>query len=261
MVGGFFDKGYCRFEADPALGAWVAAATEPARAAVNDPRLRAKWLVCEDTWFIGVDALDNDAAGAIHGVALEGAAVRMAQGLFGKLPLHRAQISALWPGYPRAREGESAAALRYRQKRDAAHLDGLKAVGVARQRRIDETHAWILGIPLNQVDAGASPMVVWEGSHSVMREALQVALRGMPEARWGEVDLSAAYQGARRRVFDSCRRVELSAKPGEAYLLHRLCLHGVAPWKEGARAGPEGRMVAYFRPEFPGSIGAWLSAP
>jgi hypothetical protein len=43
-------------------------------------------------------------------------------------------------------------------------------------------------------------------------------------------------------------------------LIHRLALHGVAPWAEGAEAGPEGRMIAYFRPEFEGLGDDWLTA-
>jgi len=48
--------------------------------------------------------------------------------------------------------------------------------------------------------------------------------------------------------------------PGEAYLVHRFALHGVAPWDEDAKAGPDGRMIAYFRPELP-DRGLWLNAP
>jgi hypothetical protein len=41
-----------------------------------------------------------------------------------------------------------------------------------------------------------------------------------------------------------------------------MTLHGVAPWSEGAMAPPEGRMVAYFRPELPDTASAqWLSLP
>jgi len=42
--------------------------------------------------------------------------------------------------------------------------------------------------------------------------------------------------------------------------VHRLALHGIAPWAEGATAGPDGRMIAYFRPEAGGPAG-WLGAP
>ncbi|MDU8928928.1 hypothetical protein RXV86_16160 [Alisedimentitalea sp. MJ-SS2] len=255
MVGGFAEKGYCRFGFDPALKSWAEAALPLARAAVADPEQRARWLVCQGTWFVGVDALPNGGDGAIGDVPLAGEAIEFAEGLFGALPLHPAQVSVVWPGYPRPRQGESEAAFRYREKRDAAHLDGVKASGADRRRRIEEAHGWILGIPLNEAGAGASPLVVWDGSHKVMRARLLAALNGMDEAGWGEVDVTEAYQAARQEVFETCARIELAAKPGEAYLLHRLSLHGVAPWRQGP---DEGRMVAYFRPEMPGGVAEWL---
>lgn len=261
MVAGFAERGFCRFGFDPALMAWVRAARDPARAALADLALRDRWLVCDGTWFVGVDALDNDETGAIGSVPLAGAAATFAHSLFGTLPLHRAQVSAVLPGYPRPREGESEAAFRFRRRRDAAHIDGLKPFGAERRRRIDELHGWILGIPLSETGPGAAPMVVWEGSHTMMRAALLDALQGIDPSGWPGVDLTAPYHAARRAVFESCARVELAAQPGEAYLVHRLCLHGVAPWAEGARAGPEGRMIAYFRPEMPGGPEAWLRAP
>ena len=36
----------------------------------------------------------------------------------------------------------------------------------------------------------------------------------------------------------------LWAKPGEAYLAHRLSLHGIAPWGESATASSGGRMIS-----------------
>ena len=99
-------------------------------------------------------------------------------------------------------------------------------------------------------------MVVWEGSHEIMRARLLAALEGIGEADWLQSDLTAAYMAARREAFEHCRRVELPARPGEAYVLHRLCLHGVAPWRKGEAP----RMVAYFRPGMPGGAGAWLRA-
>ena len=258
MVGGFFETGYRRFGFDPALAKWVRAAVPLAEVALRDEALRARWLVCQGTWFVGVDALPNDADGTVGGVPLAGEAVDFAHGLFGPLALHRAQVSVVWPGYPKAREGETAAAFGYRLRRDAAHLDGIKATGGDRKRRIDELHGWILGIPLNDAGPGASPMVVWQGSHEVMRARLLAALEGVTPGDWRAVDLTGVYQAARREVFETCERIELSAAPGEAYLLHRLCLHGVAPWRDGPE---EGRSVAYFRPEMPGGAETWLRAP
>jgi hypothetical protein len=51
-------------------------------------------------------------------------------------------------------------------------------------------------------------------------------------------------------VFATCERIELPLQPGEACVLHRHLLHGVAPWGGNAPAGEDGRMIAYFRPEF-----------
>jgi len=49
-------------------------------------------------------------------------------------------------------------------------------------------------------------------------------------------------------------------RPGEATLLHRLTLHGVAPWAAGVTAPPEGRIIAYFRPLM-GTVQDWLLNP
>lgn len=75
------------------------------------------------------------------------------------------------------------------------------------------------------------------------------------------MDVTEIYASARREVFETCPRVALPAAPGEAILLHRLTLHGVAPWAAGATADPMGRAIAYFRPEMPGGIAAWLESP
>lgn len=173
---------------------------------------------------------------------------------------HRAQVSTLRPGYPRPGAGETEAAFRFRRDRDAAHVDGLLPEGPDRRRKIREPHGFILGLPLTECGTGAAPLVVWEGSQEVIRRALAAALAGHPEAGWGEVDITDAYTAARREIFTTCRRVELAARPGEALLLHRLILHGMAPWREGAAAPPEGRMIAYFRPELD-RVADWLQNP
>ena len=63
----------------------------------------------------------------------------------------------------------------------------------------------------------------------------------------------------RKRIFDECERVEIIAAPGEAYIVHRLALHGVAPWRSAAVADPDGRVICYFRPETPARED-WLTA-
>lgn len=262
MVTGVFTRGWAKFGPDPRVSDWVAQARPAARAAVRDPK-NAHWHVCAGTWFVGVDALPNDTAGRIGTSGpLAGPAVDVIETHIGPLPpLHPAQISVVWPGYPQPREGESAGAFRYRQRRDAAHLDGLKAEGPDRRRFIAEPHAFILGLPLNDAPPEAAPLVVWEGSHEILRAALSAALAGHDPAEWGRVDVTEAYQAARERIFESCRRVPVHARPGEAFLLHRLALHGVAPWAAGAGPAQEGRMIAYFRPLMPGGAAEWLRAP
>ena len=262
MVKKFLSRGWARWPVEAHVAAWSAAVRPVAEARVNDPALRAAWLQCEGTWFVGVDALPNGPDGAVGGSGpLSGAAFTEAGRLYGSLPLHAAQVSVTYPGYPRPRKGEGEAAFRYRLKRDAAHVDGLLAEGKARRRMLKERHAYILGLPLTECDPGASPLVVWEGSHLVMRAVFAKALGPHPEASWDRIDLTETYHAARRQVFDRCPRVAVPARPGEAFLVHRLALHGVAPWAVDASAPAAGRMIAYFRPELPPGSRAWLELP
>ncbi|MGQ0610767.1 MAG: hypothetical protein ACT4N9_06655 [Paracoccaceae bacterium] len=163
-------------------------------------------------------------------------------------------------GYPRPSAEETPAAHAFRRDRDAAHLDGLLPMGPQRRRMLREPHGWILGLPLTACGPGAAPLVVWEGSQDLMGAALRAALLPHPPATWAEVDLTGPYAEARRAVFATCRRVVVAAAPGEAILLHRMALHGVAPWAEGAVAPPEGRIIAYFRPLLP-SVADWARLP
>lgn len=195
------------------------------------------------TWIVGVDALANGPDGSIAGVPLRGAW----RGLIAAPDQwHRAQLSVIFPGYPGRDPEDSDAAHRFRLSRDAAHVDGLLPEGPARRRHLREPHGFILGLPLNPVSAGASPLIVWRGSHHVMRAAFAAAFAGVPVDQIGEIDVTETYQAARRAVFESCARVPVEAAPGQAILLDRHLLHGVAPWQ--ARARDKCRMIAYFRP-------------
>jgi len=262
MVEALLDKGWATWPLDEALLEWLAQATPLARASAQDPAMQAEWLQCEGTWFVGVDALPNGPDGAVAGSGpLAGAAYRAARALYGDLPLHPAQVSVIHPGYPRPRAGEGEGAFRYRLTRDAAHVDGLLPVGPERTRMLKEPHAYILGLPMTPCNGAASPLVIWEGSHEIMRAAFAEALGPYPEADWAEIDLTEVYQATRRTVFERCRRVRVPARPGQAYLVHRLALHGVAPWADGATAPEAGRMIAYFRPDLPPGSRDWLDLP
>ena len=258
----FKSTGWEIFAPEPAMLDWVAHAKTDALRALQDPDL-SKWYECEDTWFVGLDALANDAAGRVAGsAALTGAAVDFISKTCGGWPdLHRGQVSGVFSGYPRPRQGESDAGFRYRLNRCAAHVDGVLGVGQPKRRLVQEPHAFILGIVLTQAEAAAAPLVVWQGSHRIMQSAFQKAFDAAQGGELAAVDVTEIYQSARRAVFETCPRVVLHGPPGTAFVVHRLALHGVAPWETGAQSDPEGRLIAYFRPPMTGGARAWADAP
>jgi len=246
------NRGWCRFSPDPELIDWLRFAGPAALATRHDPAMAQQWLRCAGTWFVGVNALANDAAGVIgRSGPLGGRAMRFVRESleFGDIALDRAQVSIFYPGYPKQGAAESAAAFRFRRDRDAAHVDGLHPVGPERRRKIGEFQGFLLGIPINVADENAAPLVIWEGSHKIMHRALGAALAGTLPDEWPEIDLTHVYHDARRTAFETCPRVVVHANPGAAYLLHRMALHGVAPWATAAQADPSGRAILYFRPE------------
>ncbi|WP_227269291.1 hypothetical protein [Roseobacter weihaiensis] len=257
----FLGKGWAVFAPEPAVRDWATHALVGARRALKDPDL-ARWYQCEETWFVGLDAMQNDACGAVAGSApLSGAAVDFIAAHCGGWPaLHKGQLSGVFPGYPRPRAGETEAGFRYRRNRDAAHVDGVLGVGTPKRRFVQEPHAFILGLPLTQAAPDAAPLVVWEGSHLVMQRAFAQAYSGLDAGHLAEVDVTDAYQAARREVFETCTRTQVHGPPGSAYVVHRLALHGVAPWSRTAEAAPEGRLIVYFRPPMPGGVRAWIDA-
>ncbi|SFR46964.1 hypothetical protein [Litoreibacter janthinus] len=253
----FAETGWAKFAYDGATAAWAAHAREVAIPLTQNPQYFDDWLRCGGTWFVGVNLLPNDGQGQLpDGPVLAGPALDFLRGQNLLSPLDRAQISAIYPGYPQPSLAESAAAFRFRRDRDAAHVDGLLAIGPDKRRHLHEPHGFVLGLPLT--DATASPMVVWEGSHLIMRAAFRERLDGVPPEHWAAEDLTDTYQAARKQCFKLCKRIKIKALPGEAYVIDRLTLHGVAPWEDGETAPPEGRIIAYFRPELD-DIAAWLA--
>ena len=227
-----------RFDLDARVARWAAAANAVADRVLADPAQQAAWLRHDGTWFVGVDALPNGPDGAIDGIALEG------PWELTQTEWHPAQLSVTYPGYPGQDAGESEAAHRFRRDRFAAHLDGLLPEGPDKRRHLREPHAFILGVALNDAPPDAAPLVVWKGSPAIMRDAMREAFAGVDPADWGDVDVTDAYQAARRAVFAQCDPVAVPLKPGESVLVHRLAIHGVAPWESGTGD----RRIAYFRP-------------
>jgi len=257
--GDFFKNGVAVYDAAPEVCRWAEAALNLSHDALLNPELQDKWLVCQGTWFVGVDALPTGPEGQAGDVPLGGPVADDLTAYAGDVfPLHPAQLSVVYPGYPKPREGETEAAFRYRKTRDAAHVDGLHATGANRRRHLGEYHAYILGLPLNHSDRDASPLVVWQGSHRIFQDMFRDQLGDLAPKDWPSVDFTDIYQQTRKRVFDECERVEILAQPGQAVVMHRMSLHGVAPWAAGDN--PLGRRIAYFRPVFPDPH-SWLTTP
>ncbi|MGB7318205.1 MAG: hypothetical protein WBC85_09595 [Planktotalea sp.] len=246
----YSNDGFCVFDADPKVLIWANAAAKTARKLVRDDTLRATWLRHQETWFVGVDALPNAPDGSISGAVLTGP---WEPYVAPQLHWHKAQISAVYKGYPKQDPDESEANHRFRIKRCAAHVDGILLENGRRFLR--EPHQFVLGIPLGT--SHASPLVVWPGSHLVMQDAFRNAI-GCEEP--GSVELTQAYKAARAQVFERITPLELHLELGQSVLLHRHLLHGIAPWKTKDTAPPEGRIVAYFRPMFE-TLSDWIEHP
>lgn len=236
----FDTDGYVVCGYDPQVAAWAQAARGVALHIAADPDLKRQWLRHQATWFVGVDVLPNAPDGSIAGKPLCGTWDAQVQ-----VPKHwhAAQVSVVYPGYPKQETGESDASHRFRRVRFAAHVDGILLDGGRRYMR--EPHSFVLGLPLNE--STACPLMVWPESHRLIGPALSAAIGDHDPAT---VDITEVYKAIRAEVFARIEPVALRANPGEALVLHRHLLHGIAPWAAGDSAPPEGRMVAYFRPRF-----------
>lgn len=260
----FLTRGWLHFAADAALQEWVEAVRPVALATAERADLRDTWMRCGGTWFVGANVLSNDTDGAVPAAAvppLRGSAVEFVRSELDapEFEWDAGQVSVCYPGYPQPSAAESEAAFRFRVKRHAAHVDGIGRVDAG--RRLTESHAFVLGIPLTAMVTGAAALSVWEGSHEVFRQAFGQVLADRNAADWGTVELSDLYRETRARCFETCRRVAITAQPGEAYLVHRLALHGIAPWQDEETAPL--RAVIYFRPTRVTAAKSdwWLTSP
>ncbi|MEM8496921.1 MAG: hypothetical protein AAF542_02795 [Pseudomonadota bacterium] len=266
----FTESSWVIFKHDAELAAWrqhaLPSAVESATVAANQ-----QWFRHQGTWFVGVNALPNDSYGKVAGSeALSGAAVnclqRYVHSAFGTLDTtsysiawDRAQVSICYPGYPGKSPEEPDSAHLFRLQRDAAHVDGLLRERKSKARYVREHHAFIFGIPLSEFTADAAPFVVWEGSHKIIQRRLQERLASVPTHSWHGEDISQAYIKAREEVFTHCERKEIYVQVGESFAVHRLAVHGMAPWSEQASSDSYGRVIAYFRPQIINAT-QWLNA-
>ena len=244
----FEHKGWVKFNFDQRVAQWANAANSKIISKVKNKEIFENNLTCQGTWFVGVDALENDSDGALGEISLSGPFESLMKCIEAR-GLHAAQVSIIFEGYPKPRDQESESSFNFRLKRDAAHVDGLIADFPGGPRKLKEPHAYVLGIPLNQAPKGASPVVVWEGSHHLISKAFNSLFLKRDPEKWKDLDVREVYMQTRKSIFEKCKRRVLHANLGESYMIHRLCLHGISPWEFETKNFNEGRKIAYFRPE------------
>ena len=257
-------NGWIKFKYDPKLDNWLKSVSRAVFSEIHNNNNKKNWLRYQGTWFAGVRVLKNDNRGIVNnGPELDINSSRWAlkQLKVKNVKWDPAQVSVCYPGYPMPREEESKAAFKYRLKRDAAHVDGLHPVGKEKIRKLKEQHAFIMGIPVTISSKKASPLVVWEGSHKIVKYYFEKEFFDIDPKDWKNIDITKSYHKAREVIFESCKRVEIHAVPGESYIIHRMALHGVAPWDGRANSGKEGRVIIYFRPEADLGTSGWLNKP
>lgn len=249
----YCEKGYCHFAYDEALDAWIDSILPMAEATLTDSA-NAHWWRWRGTWFAGVNVLPNDKQGRCgDSKPLQGKAYEFAKK---HIPLcddlDKAQISVCVSGYPQP-DGEAGFA--FRLHKDAAHLDGLLKEND--KRFLCEYHGYILGIGLNSTDEKSSPVVIYEGSHKRVQAWLQK--RFADEKAWETIDLTAEYNALRKDILQTCPRKILPLQKGEAFILHRLSIHGTARWESESHTP---RKLAFFRPAISKkNMQNWLHSP
>ena len=242
--------GWKVFNHDPKIVDWAQEAKSRTISKLCSRQLAKHDLRCGGTWFPGVRFLDNNDLGALGSTKLEGNSVGQISKKFGKFFKFwdPAQISVIYPGYPKRVESESENAFKFRKEKFGSHVDGVIPIGKSRKRFIKEFHTFIYGISISEFDELAAPLIAWEGSHHIFRSALEQVLKHLEPTSWPDLDITMCYNEVRKHIFKKCKPRVIWVPIGGSFIIHRLCLHGVAPWGDGAFSEPSGRMIAYFRP-------------
>ena len=141
---------------------------------------------------------------------------------------------------------ETANAFKYRKNRFNTHVDGVVPVGEAKRRYAREYQTFIRRIPLVDYSEFLAPVVFWEGSHNIMHYYLSKQLILLKDGLSKNEDISGIYNEARREIFTKCKPKSVTALVGGSYLIHRLALHGVMPWRGNQKLGDGERMIPYF---------------
>ncbi len=246
-----FDRfGWAVVEKDNLLLEWISEAKKVTKDRISSRNFDREQMRCGGTWFVGMNFLNNDYSGSLNKVTFDGKAVSSILDRYGIFFEHwdKAQVSICYDGYPKPGKSETEASFLYRIKKFGAHVDGILPLGETRRRYAREYHNFIFGIPLVNFNKFAAPVVVWEGSHKIMRRFLSQKLLKNSSKFWKDQDITHLYHEARREVFLHCRKKIIVVPIGGSYILHRLSLHGIMPWGKNGHAEGSNRMIAYFRP-------------
>ena len=68
----FERKGWIKFEFDQHLEHWAKTANSEINLKLRNKEFLQNGLTCQGTWFVGVEALENDPDGSLNGVPLRG---------------------------------------------------------------------------------------------------------------------------------------------------------------------------------------------
>lgn len=160
-------KGWCVFDHDAVIEAWVSTNFDTAFKTINEPQNK-EWFRYADTWFVGVNVFHYSPQGVVNNkLPLSGRAVGfIEQHLTHKqINLDKGQLSVCYLGYPKGSLED--AGFSYRLHKDAAHVDGLLKEG-SQNRYCREYHDYILAIPMVDISIEESPLVVWNSSHKII---------------------------------------------------------------------------------------------
>ena len=94
----FEHKGWIKFKFDQRVARWANAANSKITSKLKNKEIFEN-LTCQGTWFVGVDALENDTDGALGEISLSGPFESLMKHTETR-GLHAAQVSIIFEGYP-----------------------------------------------------------------------------------------------------------------------------------------------------------------
>ena len=260
----FKKKGWSFLTKGPRYSDWLEAALNNILNNFQVSSIDKNQLRSGQTWFVGMNFLKNTSDGSLGKISFDQVLLSQIEQKFGVSVDYwdRGQVSINWEGYPKKDIFETDLSYRYRLKYFASHVDGLIPVGVKKRRYLKEPHAFVLGLPVLNNFIHSAPLVVWEGSHLIIRSMFNSIFREVEDTELENIDVTDFYKDARRQIFSSCTPRRIFSTDFQPYILDRHLLHGVAPWISSKKSQTntdwksvkldplDGRIIIYFRPYF-----------